>query len=266
MTEIRERRGVFGEAADAYDAARPGFPEALVDDVIEYARLDGAPVLEVGAGTGKASVPYARRGLELTCLEPDARMAAVLRRNVEPYPRTSVVVSGFEQWQGAAKQAGLLFAAQSWHWIDPETRWTLAFDALRPGGAIALYWNGFLLRDTALRSALEDVHARHDAADAARSTFWDLGSQDADGSAKWPMTDLLADDRYLDVEERRYQTRHEFTSARLVDLLTSVSAYRILPEDRRGALLDEVAQVVDARGGAFELDVETFVYLARTRS
>jgi 16S rRNA A1518/A1519 N6-dimethyltransferase RsmA/KsgA/DIM1 with predicted DNA glycosylase/AP lyase activity len=97
MTEIRERRGVFGEAADAYDAARPGFPEALVDDVIEYARLDGAPVLEVGAGTGKASVPYARRGLELTCLEPDARMAAVLRRNVEPYPRTSVVVSGFEQ-------------------------------------------------------------------------------------------------------------------------------------------------------------------------
>src|SRR5260370_66535 len=91
MTEIRERRGVFGEAADAYDAARPGFPEALVDDVIEYTRLDGAPVLEVGAGTGQASVPYSPRGLQMTCLEPHTplappRLARVLLRRGAPIP------------------------------------------------------------------------------------------------------------------------------------------------------------------------------------
>ena len=60
----REQRLVFGEVADVYDRARPAYPESLVDEVVSYARLVGGdPVLEVGCGTGKATVPFARRAL-----------------------------------------------------------------------------------------------------------------------------------------------------------------------------------------------------------
>ena len=266
MTEIRERRGVFGEAVDAYEAARPGYPSELVNDVLAYARLGNAPVLEVGAGTGKASIAFADRALDLTCIEPDERMAAALTRVCAPYPRTAVVVSGFEQWRPPAGRFGLLFSAQAWHWVDPASRWTLAFDALRPGGTIALFWNQFGVRDTAVGTALTEAHARHDAAELAPETLGTAELAAADPAPAWPLTDLLDDDRYVDAETRRYRAQHSFTRDRYLDLLASISAYRMLPDSRRKPLFAEVAQALDEQGGSFQLETETHLYLARSRA
>lgn len=266
MTEIRERRGVFGEAVTAYEAARPGYPSDLVDDVLDYAQLDGAPVLEVGAGTGKASIAFADRELDLTCIEPDSRMAAALTRVCAPYPRTAVVVSGFEHWRSPVGRFGLLFSAQAWHWVDPASRWTLAFDALRPGGTIALFWNHFSLRDAALGSALTEAHARHNAAELAPATLGTAEPTAEDPAPTWPLTDLLADDRYVDAETRRYSSQHSFTRDRYLDLLASISAYRMLPDSQRTSLFAEVAQIVDEQGESFQLETETHLYLARSRA
>jgi hypothetical protein len=54
---------VFGEVAELYDQARPSYPAVLFDDVIAFAP-QSPRVLEVGAGTGKATVLLAERGLE----------------------------------------------------------------------------------------------------------------------------------------------------------------------------------------------------------
>lgn len=265
MTEIREQRGVFGEAVDAYDSARPGYPESLVDDVLGYAGLNGSPVLEVGAGTGKASVAFAERGITLTCVEPDARMAAALKGRCEPYPRTTVVVSGFEQWSAPEERFGLLVSAQAWHWIDPASRWTLAFDALRPGGAIALFWNQFSVPDTVLLSALTDVHARHGVEALASATLGSNEPSEPPSLSAWPLSDLQSDDRFRDIQTRTYRTRYSFTSTRYIDLLASISAYRMLSETQRGALFAEVARVVDGHERSFEIETSTHLYLARTR-
>jgi hypothetical protein len=80
----REQRGVFGEVADDYDRIRPGYPGSLVDEVL--AAAGPGPVLEVGAGTGKATVAFAARGVSLTCIEPDPRMAELLRRKLPGVP------------------------------------------------------------------------------------------------------------------------------------------------------------------------------------
>ena len=67
MHELGERRRLsFGSVAEQYDRIRPSYPEQLVDDVIAYAG-DGLTAagraLEVGAGTGKATLQFAARGL-----------------------------------------------------------------------------------------------------------------------------------------------------------------------------------------------------------
>ncbi|MBC3841795.1 class I SAM-dependent methyltransferase [Streptacidiphilus sp. 4-A2] len=235
MTEARERRGVFGEVTDAYEAARPGYPSALVDDVLDYARLDGAPVVEVGAGTGKASTAFAARDIDLVCVEHDARMAEVLAAGCAPYPRTSVVVSGFEQWQPPAERYGLLFSAQAWHWIDPATRWTLAFEALRPGAAIALFWNQYQVRDPQARAALVAAHQRHGAAELSPATLGSADREPLDRYNQQPLPELLADDRYRDAEFRYYRSEYSYTGSRYQDLLASLSAYRLLPRAARGA-------------------------------
>lgn len=266
MSGTRERRGVFGEVADAYEAARPGYPAALVDEVLAHVRLGGSPALEVGAGTGKASIAFAAHGIDLTCIEPDPRMAAVLTGSAGPYPRCTAVVTDFERWQPPAERYGLLFSAQAWHWIDPAVRWTLAFDALRPGGSIALFWNFGSVPDPDLRSAVEEAHARHGAAELAGATLGGPEPSEDDPDGDWPLVQLTADDRYVDVETRRYSGGHAFTSGRYVDLLASISAYRLLPEEQRLPLLADVARAVELQTASFEYRTATHLYLARTRA
>ena len=76
------RSGSFGAVAAAYERFRPGYPAELVDTVMRYARQPLRTVLEIGAGTGKATRLFAERGVTVTATEPDAAMLAELRKHV----------------------------------------------------------------------------------------------------------------------------------------------------------------------------------------
>jgi protein-L-isoaspartate O-methyltransferase len=66
--------------------------------------LSGIPsdgrILEIGCGTDQATVPLARRGYRVLCVELGENLASVARRNLEAYPRAEVHVGCFEQWRG----------------------------------------------------------------------------------------------------------------------------------------------------------------------
>src|SRR5262249_34966694 len=133
----------FGAAAADYDKYRPRYPDQLVDDVV--ATLSGRRIVEVGAGTGIATAAFAACGMAMTCIEPDAEMAAMLSAKLATEADLHVDVATFEQWS-AARPAGApgfdaLISAQAWHWTDPKTRWAHASAAIRTGGVIARFWN-----------------------------------------------------------------------------------------------------------------------------
>jgi SAM-dependent methyltransferase len=271
MTEQRDRRVVFGEAVEEYDAQRPGYPEDLVSDVLAYAGVTGPgrPVLELGAGTGKATLAFAGRGLDVTCLEADPRMAAVLTRNCAGLPRVRVEVTEFEQWRPPHGFA-LLYCAQAWHWMDPRRRWDLAHAALAPGGAIALFWNGNAVADPELHAALAAVDERyavepgrtphaHLAAGVCGDLPGDVGQDD-----DWPARDLAGDPRFTCITDRRYRgrTRH-YTTAGYLDLLATMSVYRMMDGALRDRVLTAVARVLDGHGGAIDVVTATDLFLAR---
>ena len=82
---------IHDQVAQLYDRARPGYPAALFDDIIYYAALPaGARILEVGCGTGQATLPLAQRGYAIDCLEPGAQMAAIARANLANFPNVTV--------------------------------------------------------------------------------------------------------------------------------------------------------------------------------
>src|SRR5262249_682032 len=60
----RERlRQTFGTVAERYDRARPTYPAGVYDDLAALAAVPpGGRILEIGPGTGKATVELARRG------------------------------------------------------------------------------------------------------------------------------------------------------------------------------------------------------------
>lgn len=86
---MTERALLFGTVASAYERFRPGYPETLVDEVLAYAGRPVRTALEIGAGTGKASRAFARRGITVTATDPDRAMLVELRKHV---PETVVTV------------------------------------------------------------------------------------------------------------------------------------------------------------------------------
>ncbi|MES9521010.1 class I SAM-dependent methyltransferase [Streptomyces capoamus] len=134
------RAGSFDAAAAQYAANRPSYPPALLDAVEELAGrpLPGARTVDVGAGTGIATALLHARGADVLAVEPGAGMAAEFRRAL---PGVPLVRGDGNALPVADARADLVTYAQSWHWTDPARSVPEALRVLRPGGALALWWN-----------------------------------------------------------------------------------------------------------------------------
>jgi SAM-dependent methyltransferase len=120
----------FEELVDDYDAARPHYPPALYEALGPL-----GDCLELGAGTGIASVELARRA-RLTVSDLGPRM---LRRGLAKHGRPGLVCRA-EALPFAAGSFDTVCGAQMWHWTDdPAGR--EVHRVLRPGGRLLLWWN-----------------------------------------------------------------------------------------------------------------------------
>jgi SAM-dependent methyltransferase len=262
----REPRLVFGEVAERYERVRPSYPETLVDEVIELA--GGGRALEVGAGTGKATVMFARRGVAVHAVEPSAEMAAIARRRCADFPGVTIAETDFEDWHGDRHAFALVFSAQAWHWVSPDVKYARAREALADGGRLAAFWN----RPDWGRCAIRDELAA-----AYETTAPDFG---ADPGPMHPGSEI-APDRWEDWDAeitaaaglddpqiRLYRWSAEYTAQRYVELIATTHDHILLPDTARDALMQAVGDVIERHGGSLSLPLVTKLCLARadTRS
>ena len=137
---LDQRARSFEHNAAAYDEVRPGYPEPLYDRIIAYGRLTSATrALEVGVGTGKATLPLARRGFAVWGLEPGAPLAATARANLASFPRVEIETTSFEAWTAPPGAFGLAYTAQAFHWLDANRRLPTFAEVLHAGGVLAIF-------------------------------------------------------------------------------------------------------------------------------
>jgi SAM-dependent methyltransferase len=238
-------RETFDEAAELYDRARPGYPPAVFDDLAALAGLGpGARVLEIGAGTGKATVPLAERGYAVVAVEIGARLAAVARRNLAGFPAARVVVSSFEDWPLPAEPFDAVVAATAFAWIDPAARVTKAAAALRPRGALATIGTHHVAGGTA--AFFVEVQACYERWDPATPPGFRLPA-----AADLPLdsADLDRSGRFGPAAFRRYEWEQPYTTAAYLDVLCTYSGHRALAPAARRGLLGCIARLIDSRYG-----------------
>jgi SAM-dependent methyltransferase len=254
----RVRARSFGAAAADYDRYRPRYPDQLVDDVVTM--LPGRRVLEVGAGTGIATAAFAARGMAMTCVEPDAQMAAMLLAKLAGDADLHVDVATFEEWS-TARPAGApgfdaLISAQAWHWTDPKTRWAHAGAAVRSGGVIALFWNEDHHADPRVTAAYAAAYHRRGI--EIRSVHIETASSsDPDKIVRpecregWPEVHAEADEYFTNLRTHQY---HWTTSAHL-----------ILPPEAREDMTVELIATLTGYGDEIELAMTTDLAIAVRR-
>ena len=246
MTLVDGQR--FGEVAEVYDDVRPGYPDGIGAAISRYHRGPLTTVLEIGAGTGKGTAVLKPLGGRLTCLEPDPRMAAVLRNG---HPDVEVIVSALETACSEKRFDGVA-CAMAWHWLDPRQRNQKAFAALRPGGTLALFGHRYGYADPGQRRAIDAAFAAviGDGAPPQRTDTWNRD-------------DVIASGLFGDVDTVSLGRQLALEPARYLQLVQTFGPFRARDPEGQARLLEALERTVGTFGGPVVLDLPTTVTLAR---
>jgi ubiquinone/menaquinone biosynthesis C-methylase UbiE len=125
----------FASIADAYERARPGYPEEAVRWLAGDEPRD---VVDLGAGTGKLTRTLVALGHRVTAIEPLAEMRAWLESVL---PDVTALAGSAEALPLRDASADVVVCAQSFHWFDHTVALPEIARVLRPGGRLALVWN-----------------------------------------------------------------------------------------------------------------------------
>jgi SAM-dependent methyltransferase len=232
-------RATFEEVPELYDAARPLYPRRVFDDLVELANLEaGSRVLEIGPGTGLATLPLAERGLRVVGVELGERLAVAARRKLAEFPNVEIVTAPFEVWEpasGGGFHAVVAFTA--FHWIDPDARYAKTAQLLQEGGALAV------------------VSTKHVLAPGG-DAFWSEVQEDYDAvvpseqNRPPPRPEEVADlrdeidasGRFRTVAVRRYLWDVSYDARTYLELLDTASGHRAMPEAKRQALYTRIRE------------------------
>lgn len=166
----------FSDRAADYASARPGYPQAVIDAILDgFAR---PVVADLGAGTGISARALGDAGARVFAVEPNAEM----RSRIGVSERVTPIAGTAESTPLAAGSVDIVTAFQAFHWFDRAAALREAARVARPRARFAAVWN-HRNRDDAFVRAYERVIDRYGeenrSLDVARRTgvaFGDLAA------------------------------------------------------------------------------------------
>ncbi|MGE3619086.1 MAG: class I SAM-dependent methyltransferase [Acidimicrobiia bacterium] len=220
------RRG-FAAAADAYEAARPGYPDRAVARISDELGLHrGRTVLDLGAGTGKLTRQLLGRGASVMACEPVAAMRA---RLLEAVPDVSLVEGTAESLALPGASVDVVTVGQAFHWFDADAALLEIARVLRPGGGLALLWN-------------ERDETTPWVAEMSRLIGWHERTVSRYQHVDWASV-VAASACFAPLHEEVVHFEHPTTHELLAERVRSISYVAAMPPAQRERLVHEVGQL-----------------------
>lgn len=280
------RKRSFDAGARLYDRFRPGYPDALFDDLV---RLSGIPaggrILEIGPGTGQATLPLARRGFSILGLELGASMARLCRRNLSEFPNVEILNTAFEDWSPSPSPwplvpgFNLVLAATAFHWIPARLAFTHCARVLKPCGSLALLWNfadipdrtGTVPSQSPVRlsgtvPALTDPRFYDD----LRTLYRRLAPQirvsgPPEQRIERQLKKIVSSGLFGPVTVLRHPWQREYDADSYIGLLKTMSDHAILAPPVKRGVFRAIRKLINAHGGSFIRPAIAVLFLAPRR-
>ena len=257
-----QRAQTFDRIAELYDQGRREPPDWLYDTLFASSGLDPAQarILEIGCGTGKSTLPLARRGCNVTALDMGANLARRARQNLTAFPRVEILNTRFEDWK-PPQTFDMVLAITAWHWLDPAVRFQHAAAALKPGGVLA-FWRNEHVFPPGYDPFFEQIQNGYEAVGVGRLPWPPPPPESiADAHDEIEQTRL-----FDDVQVIRRLWSEEFTAEEHVAMMRTASDHELMEPAKREVLFAEMRRLIAMRpAGQVVKHNLTLMHLARKR-
>jgi len=264
----RSRRVHFDEIVENYDKIRWDYPNELYEDIFKYCG-SGKRAIEIGAGTGRATIPFLNNDYDVTAVELGENMADFLANRFDGCKKFAVVNTTFED---AALDEGssydLIYAASAFHWVDAEIGCPKVFRLLRRGGVFALFRNNAQPSDgEPLYEAIQAVYEKH------YNSYYTSSKRPTKKSHNdfWQPSELHRSFRFdgmgkygfQDITMKLYDATYTYTADDYISLMDTMSDNRALPEQNRSKLYEGLHEAIMMHGGVYNYDCTFQLYMGR---
>jgi trans-aconitate methyltransferase len=250
----------FNLVASSYEKYRPSYPPQLFKDIVDYANISSCePLLEIGTGTGKATVGFIERGYEnITCIEYGGSLAALSKDKFSRFPNVQVVHSGFEDWHSDQKFS-LAFSGTAFHFIPSEFGYPKVASSLKENGIAAFFWFIHVPSDDPVYRSIREVYQEH--------------APHLDDSNSLPLEDIIQERSELTLHSGHfhqlkvltYNWDQNYTPKEYIGLLNTHSGHQVLPDPTKQALYKGVENAILQHGENITKRHVVALYLARKR-
>ena len=236
-----QRAASFASTAAAYERARPGYPQDLLERVFAEIGIERPRILDLGAGTGKLTRQLLAFG-SVTAVEPLEAMRAQLE----------AVVPGVVSLAGSAESIPLpdgsidvVTVGQAYHWFDQAKANPEIWRVLGDGGHLVALWNS---QDETVPwiAAVDEIMSRDDPKPHRDDDWWTPRFE----NEPWFTLPVL----------RKGVMRVSTTKQLLLDEMESRSYLSIRTPAERQPILAEVAAIVADFDDPFDVPYETGAY------
>lgn len=263
-----EGKSVFNASFDVfannYHSVRPGYPAPLFEDIRDQCGIGRtSQVLEIGAGSGIATVELAKLGCRVVAIEPGAHLATIARERTGNFENVEIFEGTFENFRTADRfDAILVFTA--FHWLGEGDKYQRALDLLSGSGSLVLVWNSFFQSDSpataevnrAYREFLPDIYPEESkVADVNEGVLSKLNRREQE---------VVSNRLFYPVFLRRYLTTYNYDDQTYPKLLNTFPKIVEVEEKKRLMVLGRISEIIK-RHGKISVPVLTTLIICQRR-
>ena len=252
----------FNLVAEDYERIRPSYPEGVFKRIALYSGLtEDFNVLEIGCGTGQATLPMARKGVRLLAIDPGQYLLDLAQSKLSAYPKLEFRKCFFEDVDLAPESFDLVLSATAFHWIPADVAYPKTAKLLRQGGTLALFWNMMPNFEESIEGQLRSIFDCY-VPGLGEATFG-KGSKLASDEG---LEELRASGLFDMIKRDWYEWSIRLSGGDFIRLLSTFGHFQALAPDIRTQLFDALdGWFKRDLGDVLECHYETVLHLCKRR-
>lgn len=251
-------RKTFNTDEYNYDKSRPDYPKELFEDIFDYTNLlDNSNVLEIGIGTGQATLPFLNKGCNVTAVELGDKLARYCAQKFSHFDNFNIINSDFIEADLPEKSFDLIYSATAFHWIPNDSGYAKIKSLLKSYGAVALFWNHPFVSNANNKTNLASmaVYKKYRPNDKTPVEF--------DSTKCQEQINELKHYGFTNIKSKEYKRIRRLTSDEYISLIKTYSDHNALPEKVRNTFEKEMKQAIDDVGGVINIYDTIDLYFGR---